>query len=76
MLFSEGVNMFSADLISPEDVRRIALRDSTITDFDISGFRFIHINPVEFKLVATRVNKISEYISEEDYRPLKILNKF
>jgi hypothetical protein len=93
--------MFNADLISPEDVYKLALRDPNVLDFDISGFKFIAIKPMEFKLVATQINKvrkleflfalqlslnrtkiplelmskISEYLDEEDYRPLKILNK-
>lgn len=49
--------MFSADLISPEDVRKMALLDSTMVEFDVSEFKFIHIRPVEFKLVATQVTQ-------------------
>jgi hypothetical protein len=49
--------MFSADLVSPEDVRRLALKYPAINNFDLSGFKFINIKPVEFKIAETQVNE-------------------
>ena len=33
------------------------MRDPSIKTYDISGFKFIYINPAEFKLVATQVTR-------------------
>lgn len=50
--------MFNADLISPQDVKRLADNYPQLETLDLRSFKFINIKPVELRLATVEVTRM------------------